>query len=135
MAFKFEQLDVWQVSIEFSQQMFSLASKLPSEYRYSLADQLRRAALSIPTNIAEGCGRGGDKEQVQFYRIARGSLFETVSLLVMVYKQELIDQKAYDEHYRQADRIAAMLSGLMKPRNVPPPTSPVPRPQSPKNKL
>ena len=57
MAFKFESFDVWKRAIEFADKMFDAADKLPQKYQFSLGEQLRRAALSIPTNLAEGSGR------------------------------------------------------------------------------
>lgn len=66
MTFKFERLEVWQSSIAFADEIFSVADQLPREYRSSLGDQSRRAVLSIPTNIAEGAGRDSSKEQAYF---------------------------------------------------------------------
>lgn len=114
MAFKFERLEVWQLSIDFAHAMVLLANRLPNEYRYSLADQIRRAAISIPTNIAEGAGRETPKNQANFYRIAKGSAYEVVSLLVLTEKFGLISKPDYQEHYNKANKIAAMLNGLIK---------------------
>lgn len=72
--FGFEQLDVWRRSLNFANAMFEVADGLPKHYQFSLGDQLRRASLSIPTNIAEGSGRDGGKEQAYFYGVAKGSL-------------------------------------------------------------
>ncbi|MEM7803260.1 MAG: four helix bundle protein [Chloroflexota bacterium] len=75
MAFlKFERLDVWKRSIDWADEVFDVAQRLPREYQYSLSDQLRRAALSVPTNIAEGVGRDSEKETKYFYRVAKGSV-------------------------------------------------------------
>ena len=114
MNFKFERLEVWQLSIDFAHEMVKLANKLPKEYRYSLADQLRRAAISIPTNIAEGTGRETSKNQANFYRIAKGSAYEVVSLLVLTEKFGLIRRSDYQDHYNRGNNIAAMLNGLIK---------------------
>jgi len=70
MGFKFESLDVWKRSIDFADDMFGLAESLPQKYQFSLGEQLRRASLSIPTNIAEGCGRDGQKDKAYFFRIS-----------------------------------------------------------------
>ena len=74
MGFKFESLDVWKRSIDFADEMFSLAQALPREYQFSLGEQLRRASLSVPTNIAEGSGRDNPKEKHYFFRIAALSM-------------------------------------------------------------
>jgi four helix bundle protein len=67
MGFKFEKLDVWKRSIDFADELFQIADDLPQQYQFSLGEQLRRAALSIPTNIAEGSGRDSVKSRSYFY--------------------------------------------------------------------
>jgi four helix bundle protein len=114
MAFSFETLDVWKRSLDFADAMFELADGLPKSYQFSLGEQLRRAALSIPTNIAEGSGRESGKEQAYFYGVAKGSVYEVVSLLAMVGKRGQLDRGGYRHHYQEADEIAAMVSGLAK---------------------
>lgn len=72
--FTFEKLEVWKRSLDFANRMFDIADNLPQTYQFSLGEQLRRAALSIPTNIAEGGGRESVKERARFYGIAKGSV-------------------------------------------------------------
>ncbi|MEM7334612.1 MAG: four helix bundle protein [Chloroflexota bacterium] len=112
MAFKFEKLDVWKRGVNFADEMFSLADELPQRYQFSLGEQLRRASLGVPTNIAEGCGRDGVKEKAYFFRIAKGSLYEVVSLLVIMGKRGELSKNQYVTHYEEADEIAAMLTSL-----------------------
>jgi four helix bundle protein len=112
MAFKFEKLDVWKRSVDFADTMFQVADALPQNYQFSLGEQLRRAALSIPTNIAEGCGRDSLKERAYFYRIAKGSVYEVVSLLVIVGKRGFLQREQYRIHYQEANEIAAILTAL-----------------------
>jgi four helix bundle protein len=112
--FAFEELIVWQRSIVFANAMFDLADELPKRYQFSLGEQLRRASLSIPTNIAEGSGRSGGKEQGYFYGVARGSVYEVVSLLVMVEKRGNLAADGYERYHKEADEIAAMLTGLAR---------------------
>ncbi len=114
MSFKFERLEAWQRAIEFANAMFEIADGLPQKYQFSLGEQLRRAALSIPTNIAEGSGRTSPKEARHFYNISKGSVYECVSLLVMIDKRGQLSREAYKTHSAEADEIAAMLSGLMR---------------------
>jgi four helix bundle protein len=114
MGFKFESLDVWRRSVDFADEMFSLADAIPQKYQFSLGEQLRRAALSIPTNIAEGGGRDRPKEKQYFFRIAKGSVYEVVSLMVMMGKRGLLDRDAYRKHYQEANEIAAILTTLTK---------------------
>jgi four helix bundle protein len=113
-GFKFERLDAWQKAIEFANAMFDIADSLPQRYQFSLSEQLRRAALSIPTNIAEGCGRDNPKESRYFYGISKGSVYECVSLLVMIGKRGHLDREAYQQHRADADELAAMITGLIR---------------------
>lgn len=114
MSFNFERLTVWQRSLDFADAMFELADNLPKRYQFSLGEQLRRAALSIPTNIAEGCGRDGLKERAYFYNVAKGSVYEVISLLAMVGKRGHLEHADYQHYHQEADEIAAMLRGLVK---------------------
>lgn len=81
MGFKFERLDTWKKAIDFADEMFDLADGLPQRYQFSSGEQLRRAALSIPTNIAEGTGRDSPKEACYFYRVSKGSVYEVAAML------------------------------------------------------
>ena len=113
MSFKFESLDVWKRSVDYADAMFSLTETLPQKYQFSLGEQLRRASLSVPTNIAEGSGRDGLKEKRYFFRIAKGSVYETVSLMVMMGKRGFLEREQYRLYYQEADEIAAIISVLI----------------------
>lgn len=112
MGFKFESLDVWKRSIDY--EMFTLAQTLPKEYQFSLGEQLRRASLSVPTNIAEGSGRDNPNEKKYFFRIAKGSVYEVVSLMVIIGKRGYLNHEKYRLHYQEANEIASILSTLTK---------------------
>jgi four helix bundle protein len=112
--FAFETLDVWKRSLDFANAMFDIADGLPQQYQRSLGEQLRRAALSVPTNIAEGKGRSSKKEQNYFYNVAKGSVYEVVSLLAMIGKRGCLSREVYRVHYQEADEIAAMITSLRK---------------------
>ena len=71
-----EQLDAWKFSMELAKAVYQMTTTFPAEERYGLSQQMRRAAVSIPSNIAEGAGRNGTKEFLNFIGIARGSLAE-----------------------------------------------------------
>ena len=113
-AFKFESFDVWKRAIEFADKMFDVADSLPQKYQFSLGEQLRRAALSIPTNLAEGSGRDNPKEKRYFYGLAKGSVYEVVSLLVMIGKRGHLAREEYRRYYGEADEIAAMVTGAIR---------------------
>ena len=112
--FKFERLDVWQKSISLYEQVVLLSSPIQQRDQYSLGEQIRRAALSISTNIAEGTGRESPKESRYFYNVAKGSVYEVVSLLHVCKKQHYVEDGHFQNLYLQCDEIASMLSGLMK---------------------
>jgi four helix bundle protein len=112
-SFKFERLQVWQKVISFANTMFDIADALPQRYQFSPGEQLRRAALSIPTNIAEGSGRDSPKESSYFYRISKGSVYECASLLVMIGKRGHLEREAYQQYRTGANELAAMLTGLI----------------------
>lgn len=112
--FGFEKLDVWKRSLHFADAMFTVADGLPKRYQFSLGDQLRRASLSVPTNIAEGSGRQSSKEQAYFYNIAKEYMYEVVSLLALIGKRGHLTRENYQQYHQEADEIAAMLNGLVK---------------------
>ena len=122
MGFKFERFEAWKRAIVFADEMFVLADALPQRYQFSLGEQLRRAALSIPTNLAEGAGRDNVNEECYFYRIAKGSVYEVLSLLVMFRRRGHLSDVLYRQHYQESDEIAAMISGAIRSKKRPPPT-------------
>ena len=77
----YKQLVVWQKAMELVKVVYALAKKFPVDERYALTDQLRRAVVSIPSNIAEGNGRASNADYAHFLSIARGSLYETMTQL------------------------------------------------------
>ena len=114
MSLNFERLTVWQRSLDFADAMFELADNLPKRHQFSLGEKVRRAAPPIPTNIAEGCGRDGLKERAYFYSVAKGSVYEVISLLAMVGKRGHLGHADYQHYHQEADKLAAMLRRLVK---------------------
>lgn len=112
--FKFQKLEVWKKAIVYADDMIVLAGSLPREYRYSISDQLVRASLSIPNNIAEGSGRRSQAEAKNFFNIAKGSTYETITILVILEKRKYILLAKFDEYYQIADEICRMLTGLIQ---------------------
>jgi four helix bundle protein len=112
--FKFENLQVWQKSVALIKKIDECLKGLPKKEEYSLGEQLRRAVLSISTNIAEGSGRNSKKEAIYFYNIAKGSVYETVSLLKVMREKEHLSEDDYRSSYGDCEEIAKMLSGLMR---------------------
>lgn len=111
----FERLVVWQKAIEYAEQLVVIADALPQKYQFSFADQLRRAALSVPSNIAEGAGRKGIRDAANFYAIAKGSVYESVNITKLLERLDLTGVDLADI-YLKAEEICKMLYSLSKPK-------------------
>ncbi|HEV8445959.1 MAG TPA: four helix bundle protein [Gemmatimonadaceae bacterium] len=110
----FKDLRVWQQALILVDACYSITKRFPSDERFGLVSQIRRSAVSIPTNIAEGHGRTGAREYLRFLSIARGSLRELETLLLIACRQELLATATQVELLRQIDDIARMLHGLTR---------------------
>lgn len=88
--------------------------KFPPEEKFALCDQIRRAAVSITSNIAEGMGRVSEKDKLHFIEFAFGSLYETMSQIEIALDLEYINEEEYNDVENQVTQIARMLSGLRK---------------------
>ena len=108
----FEELIVWQKAMEFAEAVYKIQRKLPREETYGLGDQIRRAVVSIPSNIAEGCGRETDADFQRFLSIARGSLFEVRTQLDLAVRLGYV--KLSEETLLQATEIGRMLNLLIR---------------------
>lgn len=113
--FSFEDLTVWQKAVDFAKRVIDLTEKIEADRKhYRLVEQLESASSSIAANMAEGKGRYSKREFIQFLYIARGSLYETITLLVLFHKKEWIDDVDLQELEVLADEINKMLSSLIK---------------------
>ena len=112
--FKFENLKVWQKSIILVDLAVGIIDKIPQKDQFSLGEQLRRAILSVPTNIAEATGRVSVKEARYFYNIAKGSIYEFVSLIIVVRRRKYCSEAEFKKILVDSEEIAKMLSGLIK---------------------
>ncbi len=110
--FRFEKLSVWQKSVEFADLVYEVTRRFPSDERYGLTSQLRRAAVSVSSNIAEGSGRSSDKDFAHFVQIAYGSVMEVVSQIHIAKRQAMLAEESFQDLYSQANEISRMLSGL-----------------------
>jgi four helix bundle protein len=109
----FENLDVYQKSVDFADDVIELTAEFPSRYRF-LVDQLNRAALSIAANLAEGNGRFTKPDRRNFFVIARGSVQECVPLLEIARRRDLIQDSASIDLKGRLEIIAKMISGLIQ---------------------
>ncbi|NQS89582.1 four helix bundle protein [Patescibacteria group bacterium] len=111
--FKFERLKVYDKANELLDFIEGRLHRIGKEDRYSLGEQLKRASLAIPTNIAEATSRESPKEEKYFYNVAKGSVYEVVSLVKVMQRRGYIEQEEYQKIYKLAEEIAKMLSGLL----------------------
>ena len=110
--FNFEKLDTWQHAIDFAESVYSITRSFPAEERFGLTNQMRRAALSVSSNIAEGSSRSSRTDFARFVEIAAGSVLEVVSQAFIAKRQNLLSAQAFLELYAHAERQSRMLSGL-----------------------
>jgi len=113
MSFRFEKLQVWQDARNFIGDIYKLTSTFPKSETFGLIDQLRRAAVSIALNIAEGSDRKSDKEFKRFLRMAMTSLAEVITALYIAHDQKYITQKEFDTIYVSANKLAARINALI----------------------
>ena len=106
-------LEIWQRSIDFVSRIYKVTETFPDNEKFGLISQIRRAAISIPSNIAEGAGRNSPKEFIQFLGVAQGSIAELETQLIIARNLNYID-KDYDEVMQELDGISKMIVGLIK---------------------
>ena len=109
----FEDLTVWQDAREFTNKIYMLTKKFPKEELYGLTSQIRRATVSIMSNIAEGFDRRSDKELSNFLSIARASSSEVQNDLYIALDLNYISQVEFNQLYQEAKKIAKQINGLM----------------------
>ena len=109
--FQYRKLIVWQKAMRFSTVVYALINQFPEREKYALSDQVRRAVVSIPSNIAEGCGRASSRDYAHFLAIARGS-YETMTQLEMAQSLGYIETISDVEDL--ASEISRMLTALIK---------------------
>src|SRR5262245_45700389 len=112
--FNFEKLDVWQRAIGFADLVYRLTRAFLHDERFGLTSQMRRAAVSIASNIAEGSARASRVDFARFVEIASGSVFEVVSQARISLQQKLLSETEYRELYTAAEVQGKMLSALRR---------------------
>ncbi|WP_441556992.1 four helix bundle protein [Chryseobacterium sp. 2TAF14] len=109
-------LEVWQKAIAFVTDIYNQTANFPKEEMYGLVSQLRRSAVSIPSNIAEGAARQSNKEYIQFLYVALGSLMELDTQLIIAKNINFISEESLIELQLKMEEIGKMLNGLIKYR-------------------
>jgi len=111
--FNFEKLETWQKAIDFADLVYSLTRNFPDEEKFGLTSQMRRAAVSIASNVAEGSS-GCLARTTPALELASGSLLEVVSQSVIGLRQRFLSKGSYDQLYAAAEEQSRMLSGLRR---------------------
>ena len=107
-------LKVWREAIDLTKLVYHVTSKLPDGEKFGLVSQMRRAAVSIPSNIAEGAARQTKKDSLRFYVIARSSLSELDTQLELCKCLNFLSAEHCNEMFRKMDAVDALLSGLIR---------------------
>ena len=112
--FNFEKLEVWKKAIEFADFVYCVTRSFPDDERFGLTNQMRRAAVSISSNIAEGTSRHSAQDYARFIEIATGSVFEVVSQSFIAQRQNFLSETDRSRLYSAAEEQSKMLSGLRR---------------------
>ena len=115
--FGFERLGVYRLSVRLAKEVYSLTRRLPADERFGLTNQLRRAATSVTLNIAEGRGRGTDRDFARFLMQARGSLYEVVSALHLTAELDYLPAQDCKEAVTLAQTLASKLTAFAQKLN------------------
>lgn len=110
----FKKLDVWEKSMKLAEDVYAITQKFPDSEKYGLISQIRRSSVSIPSNIAEGAGRNGDKEFANFLAISLGSAFELETQLLLSVRLNFAEENIIKNILVELDSICKMLHVLKK---------------------
>jgi four helix bundle protein len=109
----FEDIKAWQLARDFRKNIYKITKDFPKEELYCLTSQIRRAVISILSNIAEGYGRYNFQENIQFCRISRGSLAEVLSQLYVTLDENYMSQEKFDNLYNEGKNLERAINGYI----------------------
>ena len=109
----FRDLEVWSLSHQLTLQAYRATQRFPAEERFGLISQIRRAAASVPANIAEGCGRKGNSEFHRFLQIAMGSASELEYHLLLARDLDYLEEPTHESLHQSTTRVKRMLASLI----------------------
>lgn len=110
----YQDLEVWKKSIDLAEMVYRISTQFPTEEKFGLTSQIRRAAVSVPANIAEGAARKGTGEFLQFLSVASGSLAETETFLILAERLHMLTPEQTHPVQQQAADVGRMLNGLKR---------------------
>lgn len=110
----YRDLIAWQRAFDIGLELYDATSPFPKSEQYGLTSQIRRAAIAIASNIAEGYGRGRTADYLRFLRIARGSIYEVDTQLLFAHKLDLIDRERHVRLLELLNEAARVLAGLIR---------------------
>ena len=111
---RFKELEVWKISVELVEDIYIVTEKFPKKEQFGIVDQIRRSAVSIPSNIAEGAGKNSNNDFKKFVLIANGSCNELETQLLIFKKLKFLTSDKYSKLERKLNSIQNMLFGLAK---------------------
>lgn len=111
---RFEDMPVWKDSHDLAVSIYKITRDFPKDELYSLTNQIRRSSSSVSANIAEGFGRGTDKDKSHFYRVALGSLYETKNFIYLSARLEYIQQDKSENILKQIDSINSQITAILR---------------------
>ena len=112
MKHNFKELKIWKMAMSLTKEIYLVTKSFPKEEIYGLTNQIRRSAVSVPSNIAEGCGRNTDKQLAHFLNISMGSLCELETQIIISTELEYLDQERSIEILKNIDEIERMTNGF-----------------------
>jgi four helix bundle protein len=113
-TYPFEKLEAWKAARELSVKLYQLTAKFPGDEKYGITQQLRRAVISVASNMSEGTGRYAPKDQGHFYSMSYGSLMEVLNQLIISKDLNFICTADYEELRKSIESLSAMITGLRK---------------------
>jgi len=110
----YKDLKVWQIAVQITEDIYKLTDKISDDEKYGIISQMKRSSISIASNIAEGWGRESSKSFINYLRIARGSLFELETQLIICERTDLIEKSEINRLYKDIESEGKMINNLIK---------------------
>ena len=113
-TYSFENLEVWQNSMELSETIYGISRSFPDSEKFGITSQIRRSVVSVGSNLAEGSGRTGPKDQAHFTQLSYSSLMEVTNLLILSFRLQYISKEDYDSLRNQIQKLSNGLNALRR---------------------